>query len=177
MLFSGSEQELHLREVARQSGLTPAGIQKELDGLAKTGLIVPRRDGNRLYYRAATEHPLYPELRGLVTKTTGIQAQLREAIATIPGVEIAFIFGSVATGTAAASSDVDVMIIGTVGLRRLAPAMRRVSETASREINPHCLTAEEWSAKVKKRDIFVSRISTEPKLWIKGGPHELGRLG
>ena len=72
LLFENPAREAHLRDLARMAGLSPASLQKELATLATLELITARRNGNRLYYRANTAHPIYPELHDLVIKTTGI---------------------------------------------------------------------------------------------------------
>jgi predicted nucleotidyltransferase len=177
LLFAEPGREVHLRDLARLAGLTPAAMQKELARLSEAGLVRSRRDGNRLYFRAETAHPIFPELRNLVVKTTGIAAELTRALAGLPGVGLAFVFGSVAAGTDKADSDVDVLILGSVGLRRIAPALREISQRLDREINPHCLTPEEWRRKKTAGDIFTNRVLNEPKLWLKGGDDELEELG
>ncbi len=177
LLFAEPGREAHVRDLARLAGMTPAAMQKELGYLQEIGLVKSERDGNRLYYRAETMHPLFPELRGLVLKTTGIVPELQKALAKVPGVELAFVFGSVAAGTAKIESDVDLMLIGTAGLRKVTTALRGVSERLGREINPHCLTVEEWQLKKSKKDAFVNRVLSEPKIWLKGGADELGKLG
>jgi len=177
LLFADAGKEAHVRDLARLAGLTPAAMQKELSYLQELGLVVGERDGNRLYYRAEATHPLFPELRGLAMKTSGIVPELRKALEKVPGVDLAFVFGSVAAGAAKPGSDVDVMLIGTAGLRKVTPALRGVSELLGREINPHCLTVDEWRLKRSKKDAFVNRILSEPKLWLKGDDDELGKLG
>lgn len=177
LLFADAGREAHVRDLARLAGLTPAAMQKELSYLQKVGLVVSERDGNRLYYRAEVTHPLFPELRGLAVKASGIVPELRKALEKVSGVDLAFVFGSVAAGTAKPGSDVDVMLIGTAGLRKVIPALRGVSERLGREINPHCMTVEEWRLKKSKKDAFVNRVLSEPKLWLKGGDDELGKLG
>lgn len=72
LLFDGREEELHMRELERRSGWAIGTIQTELSKLSRLGLVLRRRDGNRLYYRANLEHPVYPEIQGLVTRTAGI---------------------------------------------------------------------------------------------------------
>lgn len=177
LLFAGPAKELHLRDLARLAHLTPAAMQKELAHLCESGFVHSRRDGNRLYFRAVRDHPIFPDLRNVVVKTCGIAAELQQALAHIAGIELAFIFGSVAAGTDTAASDVDVLILGTVGLRKIAPALRAVSTRLVREINPKCMTVSEWKQKKKSADIFVKHLLSEPKLWLKGDDHELGNLG
>jgi predicted nucleotidyltransferase len=176
LLFEPQGQEIHLRDLARLASLSPAALQKELTFLAAKEFVLTRRDGNRLYYRANTAHPLYPELRGLTLKTSGIATTLSSALADLPGIQCAFIFGSVAAGTATSQSDIDLVILGSTGLRQITPALRGAAETLGREINPASFTPVEWREKLKRRDAFATRVATEPKLWLKGGPDALAAM-
>lgn len=177
LLFDDSTKEIHLRDLARLAGLTPAALQRELGNLTAVGLVRSRRDGNRLYFRANTIHPLHPELQGLVAKTAGIAAALQRTLAAVAGIEIAFIFGSTAAGTLGSTSDVDLLILGSAGLRKITPALRGIAHSLGREINPLCLTPAEWIARIHAGDVFVSRVAAEPKIWLKGDPDALAAMG
>ncbi len=177
LLFAGGDTEFHLRDLARLADLSPSALQRELGSLTAKELVLSRRDGNRVYYRANAAHPLYPELHQIVLKTAGIADELGRALETVPGINLAFLFGSIAAGTATSDSDADLLVVGSVGLRQIAPALRRVAETLGREINPLCLTAAEWRDKLRKGDAFAARVSAEPKLWLKGGPDALAAMG
>jgi DNA-binding transcriptional ArsR family regulator len=72
MLFGVNGEALHVREIERRSGLTIGTIQQELKKLVRLDLIKKRKDGNRLYYEANREHPIYPDIRNLVLKTVGL---------------------------------------------------------------------------------------------------------
>jgi len=80
LLFGLGRPEVHLRELARQSGLALATVQQELRRLTRTGLVTARRDGNRVYYQANEKHPLYPDLRNVVLKTNGLINVLQQAL-------------------------------------------------------------------------------------------------
>ena len=177
LLFAQPGREIHLRDLARLAGLTAPALQKELAFLCELGLVRSRRSGNRLYFQAETSHPIYPELRSLVVKTTGVAAELKEALSQVPGIDLAFIFGSVAAGTDHPGSDVDVLVIGSAGLRKITPALREVSTRLACEINPRCMTPDEWRQKQTSKDVFVNRLLSEPKIWLKGDDDELGKLG
>ena len=173
LLFGSPDKEVHLRELARGAGLTPAAVQRELARLGEAGLVLSRRDGNRLYFRANRDHPLFPELHGMVMKTSGAVEELRQALESVEGIDLAFIFGSTAAGTENARSDIDVLAIGSAGLRKLTPRFRTAADVLGREVNPFCMTPEEWREKLRRHDAFVSRLAAEPKLWLKGTPDEL----
>src|SRR6266404_9843157 len=80
LLFGLPGNELHLRELVRQSGLSLSTVQQELQHLSRVGLVVAHKDGNRVCYRANPEHPAYIDLRSLVLKTDGLAGALRPAL-------------------------------------------------------------------------------------------------
>lgn len=176
LLLSDPEKELHLRDIARQSGMAVGALQTEVQRLEEMELLISRRDGNRLYFRANESHPIYPDLRGIVEKTCGLTELLAKAIDEIEGIEMAFVFGSTASGKAKAASDVDFFVVGSVGLRKLAPKLRTVSESSGREINPYTITAKGFTEKAASGDAFIQSVLNAPKLWIKGSDDELAAM-
>jgi predicted nucleotidyltransferase/DNA-binding HxlR family transcriptional regulator len=176
LLFGLRQPEVHLRELGRQSGLSPGTVQQELQRLTRVGLVLARKDGNRVYYRANPDHPVHRDLCSLVLKTDGLAGVLQPTLAG-PEVRLAFVFGSIARGDTGAASDVDLMVIGTVGLRRLATLLSGLADRLGREINPHVMTSEEFAERKKKRDHFVTSLLNSPRLFVKGTDHELAAMG
>lgn len=176
LLFEQPGTELYLREIHRQSGLSIRPIQEELANLEAIGLVKSRKDGNRVYYRANTDHPLFPEIKSLVDKTTGVNAALRQVLSDRE-IEFAFIFGSVAAGTAKPESDLDLFVIGKLGLRRLTKLLSDLSDRVGREINPHVMTSQEFAERVKKKDHFISSVMGSEKTFLIGDANDLERLG
>jgi predicted nucleotidyltransferase/predicted transcriptional regulator len=176
LLFEQPGTELYLREIHRRSGLSIRPIQEELANLEARGLIKTRKDGNRTYYSANTQHPLFPEVRGLVEKTTGLRALLQRALSD-PEIQYAFIFGSVASRTARPGSDLDLFVIGTLGLRKLTKLLSGLSDTIGREINPHVMTSQEFVRRIRAKDHFISSVMSAKKTFVIGDQDELERLG
>jgi len=175
LLFQRAGTELYLRELHRRSGVSIRPVQQELSKLAQIGLVKLRNDGNRIYYRANTEHPLFPEIRGIVEKTSGVSALLETALAG-PGIEMAFIFGSVGAGNARPDSDLDLFVVGDIGLRALVKRLGGMSERAGRVINSHVMSKDEFSRKAKKKDHFISSLLGAQKAFVIGTEDELRRL-
>lgn len=69
LLFADPAAEYHLRDIARRASLAIGTVQKEVTHLSEAGLLSQRRNGNRLYIRANTDHPIFPELHGLAQKS------------------------------------------------------------------------------------------------------------
>jgi predicted nucleotidyltransferase len=172
LLFGLDEKELHLREMERQAGLSLGTIRQDLQKLVKLDLVKTRRDSNRLYQRANVEHPLFPEIRNMVLKTSGLVEILREALDK-EGVKVAFIFGSLAIGRENAGSDVDLMVIGTIGLRTLSKWLSGVSDQIGREINPVVWSMDEFRQRQKKGNHFLSNVLESPKLFVIGSEKDL----
>jgi predicted nucleotidyltransferase len=176
LLFSGTGEELHVREIERRSGLNDSTLRQELRRLVRLDLVQSRRDSNRVYYRAKTESPLYPEIRNLVLKTSGLSDVLKSALSD-KRIRVAFVFGSIARGEEKAGSDVDLMVIGQLGLRDLSGLLSGIEEKIGREINPHVLHEDEFRKRVRAKEHFVSSVMESSNIFIIGSQHELEAMG
>ena len=176
ILFGLNPNELHIREIARRSQLSEASIRQELNKLAGLDLVISRRDSNRVYYCANKDNPLYKEIHAIVLKTTGLVEVLMVALEDSQ-IEVAFVFGSFATGEESANSDIDLMIIGDIGLRAVSRLLSGVPEKIEREINPHVMTRKEYISRKISGDHFVLNVLKGPKLFVEGDQNEFEELG
>lgn len=165
---------VHLRELARLTGASPGTLKKELDALTAAGLLESRKVGNQTQFSANTQHPVYPELSGLIRKTTGLHDVLASALQPLgEQVEVAFVYGSVASATETTHSDVDVLVIGDVRFGQVVNALYDAQTVLGREINPKVMTREEWQAKQHEGNTFVTELLKKPKLFVVGTEHDL----
>ena len=176
LLFGVSERELHVREIERQTGLNIATVRQELRKLESMDIVRARRDGNRLYYGANKEHPLYTEVHSLVIKTSGLVDVLKKVLDRAE-VRAAFVFGSIADDQAGAHSDVDLLVIGEVGLRQLSKWLTGISNEIGREINPYVLNEQEFRKRKQAGEHFLNQVLAAPKLFIIGNEDDLEAMG
>jgi len=168
------EKWWYLSELAQFLRTTPSSLQRELKALVEGGILQRRREGPRAYFKAETRSPLFPELRGLIEKTAGLLPALRQALAPFQEeIDCAFVYGSVARRQEHALSDVDVLVIGEVGLAVLAPAIRKVETRLAREINVTSYSRHEFAKKVAAKDHFLSAVLRGPKEFVKGSQNDL----
>lgn len=172
LLFDGSGIELHNREIVRRAGLGEAGIRNELHKLEEYDLIKRRTVSNRAYYRANQDHPLYDDIKNIVIKTVGLVSILRDVL-NIDDITGAFIFGSFANGNMKAVSDVDLLVIGSIGLRKLSDILYQVIDKINREVNPHIFSLQEFKKRLKKNDHFITSVMDSKKVFIIGSENEL----
>jgi DNA-binding transcriptional ArsR family regulator len=167
----------YLSDLAKHLGVPPSSLQRELAALTSADILRRRRDGNRVYFQANPDCPFLPELQGLLVKTAGLADVLHEALTPLQKrIHWAFIYGSVARAEELATSDVDLMIIGKVGLADLTPALRRAEKRLSRVVNPTLYSHEEFATKLHARDHFLTSVLDGAKLFILGEPHELAAV-
>lgn len=176
IFFGLNSGEFHLREIERQSNVTIGAVRQEAENLFKLELLEKRLDGNRTYYRANTNHPLYKILRELVIKTAGAGDVLKIAFAESK-VDFVFIFGSTVNGTQRAESDVDLFVIGEIGLRELSKVLKKPIAEIGRDINPHVMTIKEFTKRKNEKEHFVKSVLAEPILMIIGNEDEFRKLG
>ena len=160
LLFDGRRAEHYLRDIEKNIDINIRAIQKEVKHLIHLDLLRARKDGNRIYYSANTQHPLYIDLVSIVEKTVGIVGQLKEKLVDSE-ISSAFIFGSFAKGEEKSESDIDLIVIGSIGMRKLTKLLSGLQEQFGREINPHIFTCEEFKNRISTSDHFVSNVLSE----------------
>ena len=169
LLLMRPEQQIHLRELARVIGAAPGTLKKELDALCGVGLLRAERVGNQVRFCVNTAHPVFPELQALIRKTIGLVDALRLSLAPLAGrIDAAFIFGSMASGTESAGSDIDLMVVGDAGFAEIVDATYAAQATLGREINPKVMSASEWQAKKAERNAFLQDVLNKPRIMLIG---------
>lgn len=169
LLLMRPEQQIHLRELARVIGAAPGTLKKELDALCEAGLLRAERVGNQVRFCANTAHPVFPELQALIRKTIGLADALRLSLAPLAGrIDAAFVFGSMASGTESAGSDIDLMVVGDAGFAEIVDVTYAAQATLGREINPKVMNASEWQAKKAERNAFLQDVLNKPRIMLIG---------
>ena len=173
LFFTNLSQKYYLRELQRILGYSAGSIRRELLKFQKDDLFITQRTGNLLYYRINVDHPLFSELKSIVCKTVGVEARLRKALFSVPGVKIAFIYGSFASKKENAASDIDLMIIGTPSTSRINEKIAEIEKLLKREINPTIYSISEYMAKKKAKSGFISDLLKNPKIMLIGTENDL----
>lgn len=177
LFFVRSSRRHYLREIASLTDLPVRAVQRELARLTEGGILSSEREGNRRYFAPNRVSPVFSELRALMLKTVGFPQVMRESLGGRDlSVQIAVVFGSFASGTDQAESDIDLLVIGTLSGRELSSTLRPAVSTLDREINPVLMRPAEIREKYATEDPFVRRIFDEPLLFIKGDKNELEEM-
>lgn len=177
LLFTDPARGLHVREIARRTGFSAPTVARELRMLEAVGVVTSEAVGRQVSYRANPACGIFPELKSIAIKTWGLRGRVATAISGLEAIEAAFIFGSFAAGQAHPTSDVDVIVIGTVDYAVLSEAMSRVSSDVGRSVNAKLYRPAEWRRKLAEENHFLTAVASGPKLFLVGNEEVLGAIG
>lgn len=171
VLAEAPGQELTAAEIGeRLGGANRDSLYRALHRSLALGIVAQRRHGRLSTYRVDVDSPIYPEVKGLVSKLLGLGAAMRAALERFdrPAVEQAFIFGSAARASDSFTSDVDLFVIGEITGLELARALRPVQERHRREINAVAYPRDAVREKLTRGDPFFVDVWNQPKLFLVG---------
>ena len=172
-LLLNSHQPIYAMELANHIGVRPSTLQRDLAKYTQAGILKMTRSGNRTYFQANEECPVFPELRALLIKTSGLVDVLRNELAPLASkITVAAVYGSVASGTETSGSDIDLLIIGSVKMIELSPLFEQATGKLRRPINPTLYTPGEFSQKARHSP-FVRSVLGKPLLFVLGTSSDL----
>ena len=175
LLYVRPEKSFYTREILRLTGMGVATIKRELDRMVAAGILSMTKIGNQHHYQANPECPVYQELLGIVKKTFGVSDVIKLALSPLSSqIDLAFIFGSVASGKETSASDVDLIIIGDVNFVEAVSALYSVQKILGREINPKIYSKGEWIQMQKTNDAFIKEVLAKPRMDVIGNANEPG---
>lgn len=173
LLFEQPEQAYYLRELARQTGISPGALQHELGQLQKADLVERGQDGNRVTYRANTAHPVFADLQSIVRKTCGLPAQIKAALQPFAAkIRFAALYGSLAKGSNHARSDVDLLIVGDLSLEQVLAIIVPVEAHIGREISVRIYSTEDFRTRREQGEHFITNVMSGPLTPLIGTPDD-----
>ncbi len=172
------DEPVHLRRLEQLFGPRSASFQRDLKALTELGALRRRPScggaaARRVEYELVHEWALWPAVRSLIGALSDPVDLVRDAFRGVAGVDAAFIYGSLAHGSARPDSDVDVFVVGkSIDTRAMHRALVAVSVLVGRQVNPNVFTpirlAEGLGQLHSPSRRFLSEVIGGPKRWICG---------
>lgn len=168
LFFTNPQKKFYLQQLRRMLGFSAGNIRRELLKLAADNLFITEKTGNLLYYSLNKKHPLFNEIKSIVSKTAGVQYSIKDELLKLGNIKNAFIFGSFASKKEGGNSDIDLMIIGNPDITKLNNKILLLENKLNREINHVIYSPEEFSQRKKENSQFVLDILKKPKIMLIG---------
>jgi predicted nucleotidyltransferase len=166
-------REWTLSELAARVGASVSSAQREVVRAEQTGVIASRRVG-RTRLVAAANSPLIGPLTELLLRSFGPRQVLAEELATVDGIEAAYLFGSWAARYAGQEgrppADLDVLVIGKPDRDALDDAAQRAGERVAREVNVTIRSPQWWREGTDGFHAEITRRPIVPVLGADGTP-------
>ncbi|MBE0448610.1 MAG: winged helix-turn-helix transcriptional regulator [Actinobacteria bacterium] len=146
------ERETYLREVSREISEPASAVRRELERLETFGLIRSRSIGNHKYFSVREDFPVLPELKDLFLKTEGAVDYLKESFSRLEEVQLAFLHGDFAERPSAASLEIDIVVVGTIGGDQLRSLIEKLQSILARKINYTLYESKEFGRLLEEED-------------------------
>lgn len=176
LFFTYPKRPYYIQEIGRILKKKPGVFQRDLNNLAKEGILKSFYKANARYFKINKEYPLYKQLKEIISKTIGVEGSLKEALSKIEGIKSTFIFGSYAKEEERAISDIDLFIIGNPDENKLIESISKLEKELDREINYHIYSEKDIEKKIKEKDSFIKSVIKGPKIMLIGKESELPRF-
>jgi predicted nucleotidyltransferase len=130
-----------------------------------------------VYYQANANSPIFGELKGIVTKTFGVADFVRDILRPHEKhIRAAFIYGSVAKGTEAPGSDVDLLVIGDLPPSQLSIDLNKIMLDLRRRVSLTSYSVDEFARLHAQENHFITRVLQGPVIWLIGGPETVDAI-
>ena len=176
LFFKNPDREFYFREIAASLNKEPVAIQNYVNSLVDQNILQDERKGNMRFFKLNKNHPLYDDIKSIISKTVGLEYKLKELVSVLPKLEYAFIFGSIAKGKEYGDSDIDLLLIGEVDQNFLVEKISKLQSELSREINYQVYTKAEVVKKLAEKNEFFLNIFSEPIINLKGDHNDFNKF-
>lgn len=173
LFLTSNEPLLHVREIVRRVGEEINAVRRELLRMEKFGLVSSEWRANRRLYSFRRDYLYYPQLLGMVAKSSGLGGTIVQNKARLGRIKYAMISTRYAKNQESSAEDVDLLVVGQIVLPELQSIVQDEQAKRENEINYSFMDDAEFQFRVKRRDPFILRVITQPKIMLIGEEDEL----
>jgi len=130
--FSNQSNKAYLRSLAEEFGESTNAVRVELNRLSDAGLLESEPAGNTILYKANVKHPIYGDIRNLVSKYLGFNQIIESVLDRLGNLELAVVVGDYARGKD--SGVIDLRLVGQIDMDYLAKLIPKAEALIKRKI-------------------------------------------
>ncbi len=155
--FFNPNTSSYLRELAKEFNVSTNSVREELNQLTRTKLLTFQKSGRQVFYKANQEHPLFPELKSMVSKVMGIDQVVDGIVTRLGDLESAYLLDNYAEGKD--TGIIDLLLVGDIDQYHLNDLSRKTERYIKRKIRPLVLSRDEF-------DDYTSKLEKQPHILI-----------
>lgn len=157
----------YINELAQILEMDPKNTDRKLKELEQEKILKSEFFGNQRYFSLNKGSPMAKVYKNLVSRTIGLEQQLKSALGKVKGLKQAYIYGSYAKNKMDSGSDIDILAIGSHSVLQLQKAVNPIQKFCGRAINVTNLTEQELKEKKKKGNSFIANIFSSKTIKLK----------
>ena len=155
--FLNSNAESYMRSLESEFKCSSNAIRVELNNFEKAGLLNSSLKGNKKYYKANTNHPLFPEIHNIILKHIGIDKIIEEVIEKVGEVAKVFLTGDFVKGQDSKIIDL-ILVGGKINMENLVALIDKAEKLVKRKIRYMVFTEDdfkEYHTKNNDKDMLL----------------------
>lgn len=168
LFLTSKDDLLHVREIVRRVDEEINAVRRELARMEKFGMVTSEWRANRRFYRFRKDYRFYPELLAFVIKSTGLGGGIIKSKTALGKIKFALMAVRFAQKDVSGTEDVDLLVVGQIVLPQLQALVAEEQSKRDREINYSYMDEAEFNFRVKRRDPFILKVLTQPRIMLIG---------
>jgi predicted nucleotidyltransferase len=140
--FLNSNSSAYLRSLENEFGESTNSIRIELIRFEKAGLLKSQYKGNKKFFRANTEHPLFNAINNLLRKHLGFDRIIETVVKKLGEIKCVFVVGDFARGID--NNIIDLIFVGNINKTFLVELIEKVEKMIKRRIRYLVFTPDEF---------------------------------
>lgn len=173
LFLTTQEDLLHVREIVRRVKEEINAVRRELQRMEKYGMVASEWRANRRLYRFRRDYVFYRELLGMVAKDSGLGGEIVKNKAKIGRIKYAMMALRFVNNKVSGPEDIDLLVVGQIVQPELQAIVNDEQAKREAEINYSFMDEAEFNFRLKRRDPFILRVVTQPKVMIVGDEEEM----
>ncbi len=147
----------YLRELAKEFNVSTNSVREELNQLKKTNLLKSEKNGRQVLYTANQDHPLFPELKSMVSKVIGIDKVIEDLVSRLGDLERAYLIDDYAEGKD--TGILDLLLVGNIDQYHLNDLSRKTERYIKRKIRSLVMNRDEFRE-------FLPALEKKPRVLL-----------
>lgn len=140
--FLNPSNRSYLRGLEPEFQESTNAIRQELNKFEKAGLLISENEGNKKFFKANTQHPLYDDLKSITFKMVGLDKVLENIILKLGELNRVYLSGKFSQGL---NSDVvELIFIGNIDKEYLQELSGKAETLIKRKIKSIVYNLDEY---------------------------------
>jgi hypothetical protein len=155
--FLNSGNRDYLRGLESEFGDSSNSIRQELNKLETAGLLESINEGNKKIFNANTKHPLFPDIKNILMKFTGLDQLIIHVIDRLGEVNEVYLIGDLGRGID--SNLIDLIFVGSIDEEFLNQLISKAEKHIKKNIHHVSYSTKDFSLKkdqlISKQDLLL----------------------